>query len=369
MFISTDYSQTGSVYLADGKNIYYSGDYGSTFNNYKTLDRNIVGIYKKPDSNILYAATRYDIYEITTDSISVIKHLEPDPGLADYYPLAKGNKWVYREITCMDDPFVECDTTINVVEISGDTTLSNGHKYFIVEGLDTYERFDSSDATIRRYGEDTLFTNHEYIIESLSAEVGDTLCTNRFFPYTFNCEAPKIFERETTANLFGNNYPKKVYQLQYVFWINYSLVKGIGIDSMFTAFDFGYTSSELLGCVIDGVLYGDTTTVGINDEPANIISQFVLFQNYPNPFNPTTKIKYSIPNVETHRDASLQVVLKVYDVLGKEVATLVNEEKQPGVYEVEFQSSVGSRQLASGIYYYQLKAGNFTETKKMVVLK
>ena len=94
--------------------------------------------------------------------------------------------------------------------------------------------------------------------------------------------------------------------------------------------------------------------------------EFVLYQNYPNPFNPNTTIKFTIPNVETHRDASLQmVILKVYDMLGKEVATLVNEEKQPGVYEVEFHSEW----LSSGIYFYQLKTGSFSSIKKMVLLK
>ncbi|MFO7526746.1 MAG: alpha/beta hydrolase-fold protein [Ignavibacteriaceae bacterium] len=96
-----------------------------------------------------------------------------------------------------------------------------------------------------------------------------------------------------------------------------------------------------------------------------IASDFSLFQNFPNPFNPTTKIKYSIPNVETHRDASLQVVLKIYDMLGREVATLVNQEMQPGVYEIEFNAP----QLVSGVYYYQLKAGTFVETKKMIIVR
>jgi hypothetical protein len=104
-------------------------------------------------------------------------------------------------------------------------------------------------------------------------------------------------------------------------------------------------------------------------------SIFSLEQNYPNPFNPTTKIKYSIPSVETYRDASLQVTLKVFDILGNDVATLVNEEKTAGTYEVEFSAKGGSAsggnayKLTSGIYFYQLKAGTFVETKKMVLLK
>ncbi|RJP63777.1 MAG: T9SS C-terminal target domain-containing protein [Ignavibacteriales bacterium] len=85
---------------------------------------------------------------------------------------------------------------------------------------------------------------------------------------------------------------------------------------------------------------------------------FNLSQNYPNPFNPTTKIRYEIPQ------AGL-VSLRVYDVLGKEVATIVNEEKTAGSYEVEFNGSG----LPSGIYFYKLHSGNYTETKKLILMK
>jgi hypothetical protein len=89
-------------------------------------------------------------------------------------------------------------------------------------------------------------------------------------------------------------------------------------------------------------------------------------RNYPNPFNPTTKIRYSIPSVEMHSGASLQnVLLMVYDVLGNEIATLVNEEKAPGEYEVEFDGS----KFSSGVYFYRLRAGSFIESRKMVLTK
>ncbi|RJP67688.1 MAG: T9SS C-terminal target domain-containing protein [Ignavibacteriales bacterium] len=94
---------------------------------------------------------------------------------------------------------------------------------------------------------------------------------------------------------------------------------------------------------------------GLND------IKFFLSQNFPNPFNPTTKIKFSIPTVETPHMASL----RVYDILGKEIATLVNEEKPAGDYEVQFDGSG----LTSGIYFYQLKAGDYVETKKFVLMK
>jgi hypothetical protein len=86
--------------------------------------------------------------------------------------------------------------------------------------------------------------------------------------------------------------------------------------------------------------------------------EYKLAQNYPNPFNPTTKITYTLPNNEL-------VSLKVYNTIGEEVASLVNEQQQAGSYEVEFNSTG----LASGIYLYKITAGNFVETKKMILLK
>ncbi len=86
--------------------------------------------------------------------------------------------------------------------------------------------------------------------------------------------------------------------------------------------------------------------------------EFSLSQNYPNPFNPNTVIKYQLP-------ISSQVAIKVYDLLGNEIKTLVNEEKPAGFYEVEFNAS----NLSSGFYIYKITAGNFIQTKKMIVLK
>ena len=100
----------------------------------------------------------------------------------------------------------------------------------------------------------------------------------------------------------------------------------------------------------------------INENP-NLPDRFYLYQNSPNPFNPSTIIKYTIPNVIAKQ--SQFVTLKVYDVLGNEVATVVSEEKSAGTYEVEFNAD----NLPSGVYFYKLKAGNFIETKKMILLK
>jgi hypothetical protein len=87
-------------------------------------------------------------------------------------------------------------------------------------------------------------------------------------------------------------------------------------------------------------------------------SAFALSQNYPNPFNPSTVIRYSVPQTS-------EVTIRVYDMLGRVVTTLVNERKAEGVYELPFNV----QGLASGTYFYRLQAGTFSETKKMLLLK
>ena len=84
----------------------------------------------------------------------------------------------------------------------------------------------------------------------------------------------------------------------------------------------------------------------------------MLEQNYPNPFNPSTIINYSLPNAQ-------YIMLKVYDILGNEIAVLVNEKQNAGVYSVDFNGA----NYPSGIYYYKLEAGSFSEVRKMVLLK
>jgi hypothetical protein len=93
---------------------------------------------------------------------------------------------------------------------------------------------------------------------------------------------------------------------------------------------------------------------------------YVLYQNYPNPFNPSTKIKFTVPFLIASGTKQSEIVcLKVYDILGNKITTLVNEEKSPGSYEIEFDASG----FTSGIYYYRIESGKYSETKKMILLK
>jgi hypothetical protein len=106
-----------------------------------------------------------------------------------------------------------------------------------------------------------------------------------------------------------------------------------------------------------------TNVTGISNNNQNIPDKFALYQNYPNPFNPETKIKFDIPS-NVRRETS-DIKLIIYDILGKEIATLVNESLQPGTYEVTFDAS----NLSSGMYFYRLTASEYTNTKKLILLK
>ena len=137
------------------------------------------------------------------------------------------------------------------------------------------------------------------------------------------------------------------------------------VDSKPTLDEMGYYDGYQIYCYVwedslDGKigLLGKKESYKTGGGSINLPRSFILNQNYPNPFNPLTKIHFEIPE-------PVFVVLKVYDILGREVATLVNRQMFPGRYTVQF--SAGN--FASGIYFYRLKAGNFVQSKKMIIIK
>ncbi|MAT58772.1 MAG: hypothetical protein CMF23_12440 [Ignavibacteriae bacterium] len=137
-------------------------------------------------------------------------------------------------------------------------------------------------------------------------------------------------------------------------------VRSIAIDE---------SGNKWIGTIGGGLaVFNEGGVVSVEDKKQTILPQnFLLSQNYPNPFNPTTSIEYSIPNVETLRATSQMqnVSLKVFDILGREVAELVNEQKSAGRYKVNFNAC----NLSSGIYLYQLKSGNHVSSMKMLLIK
>ncbi|MCB9250153.1 MAG: T9SS type A sorting domain-containing protein, partial [Ignavibacteriales bacterium] len=133
-----------------------------------------------------------------------------------------------------------------------------------------------------------------------------------------------------------------------------SIVFSIG-DFSTNYFSYAYLAYSI------NVFYVSITDV---ESDKNLSAQFELSQNYPNPFNPTTIIKYSVPNVVSNFSSN-NVELKVYDVLGREIKTLVNQKQKAGNYEVSFDT----KELSSGVYFYRLQSGDFIQTKKMMLLK
>jgi len=141
--------------------------------------------------------------------------------------------------------------------------------------------------------------------------------------------------------------------------------------TVYTTSNSGLPYNGILSIAIDGsgnkwigtggglALYKEGGAVSVKETPSkNIPEAFVLFQNYPNPFNPSTNITFNLPSKSF-------VSLKVFDLLGREVATLVNQEKPAGTYNITFDAG----KLPSGVYFYRLQAGSFIETKKLILLR
>jgi hypothetical protein len=286
-----------------------------------------------------------------------------DSTAAKYLPLQVGNTWVYRgtarggfmegrsyqtyKITHVLDTLGEryYSLQVRVVMISG--TLQSG-----VWQLSTPVRIDSVSMKVYKF--QSYCMNNEMPTDSLNGRLYDTIRTCPSIPY-----ANSVCTDTSLYNIFGNNYPsKKFIEFQ---GPGYSTiyVKGIGIVYSSYGYSMNNSQDSLRGCVINGVLYGDTSTlVGIKQISSQVPNDFSLSQNYPNPFNPTTHFEFQIADFGLVR-------LTVYDLLGKEIQTLVNEQFSPGTYEVDFDGS----SLPSGVYYYKLETDSFTETKKMVLIK
>ncbi len=304
IFISNDESISGTIYLADKKNILVSTDYCDNFSLYKTLDRNIVGIYKKSNSNKLYAATKYKIYEITPDTIQVIKSL---PAIDDlqWYPLSIGNEWVFENYRQeFDPPGIKEFIGFSTIKIIGDTLIDNKIYYKSTSeplywNIDTgLVRPDSMDAKLFMYLSEE---NREVVYEDFLTQIGDTIWIDSV--------EYKILVNEEPFSVWGKDTYKRTIDYQFRFQ-GYELVKEIGLFNWGFSDFFAIYTKELKGCVINGVVYGDTTVVSVENEETPIADEFKLEQNYPNPFNPITTIKFSIPSVHPERSRRVCCHLK-----------------------------------------------------------
>ncbi len=270
-----------------------------------------------------------------------------DSIIAKYYPLQIGNSWRYQTIQygnsmCLQLP----NPTEYTITITGETIINN-KKYFVFSN-GYKERIDSLTMNVYRYN-----GAFDQMLDSLYAKKNDHYYGIRLDFFDIYCTVADTFQ----GNFAGHSGSARKITVSGNGTNEYYLLNGIGVTSMFRCFQYGH-KDVLLGCIINGVQYGAIS--GIVNTGTILPENFSLSQNYPNPFNPETKIKFAISGKSV-----VQTFLYVYDLNGREVTVLVNHQLQPGTYEVDFDGS----NLPSGVYYYKLESGNFTQTKKMVLIK
>ena len=194
----------------------------------------------------------------------------------------------------------------------------------------------------------------EYLLFKADAKVGEIWKVAwNYSPFVDTGYAQCVYA--DTGYLFGKYRKIKGVKIFDDFSNHYTffLAEDIVLDE--DQYDIYLSGGKLNYAKINNIIYGELT--GLIDkisEPQN----FTVYQNYPNPFNPSTTISYSLPK-------SGNVTLKVYDILGREVAALVNDSKNEGSYSVNFNAS----KLSSGVYIYQLRANGFVLSKKMILTK
>ncbi|HEY5534021.1 MAG TPA: T9SS type A sorting domain-containing protein [Ignavibacteria bacterium] len=288
-----------------------------------------------------------------------IGQLLMDTASAKYLPLAVGNKYIYIVQT------IPIPTTSSKMKttITKDTLIS-GKRYFYFSNPPLFSscwmRYDSLTGCAIAYstnGGCFPYTN-DRIVDSLAAKINDQ-GTGCFFSFYH------LRRCNDTSNitLFGNYQTKrKSFYHDGLLVGGSTYARNIGL-SYCSALEFDGTSYTLIGCMLNGVVYGDTTLTGITNLNTGIPDKFSLYQNYPNPFNPTTKIKFDIK--KEFRNQESEVKLSIYDILGRKIEDLVNEKLQPGSYEITFDGA----NLPSGIYFYRLTTEGYSDVKKMTLLK
>jgi len=270
----------------------------------------------------------------------------------NWYPLSIGNKWQFSYYESISE------SSFITIEVMGDTTF-NQKKYFILKSWNglTYQRVENNNYVY----EFSPNTNQEYIrynfvspdksiwdLDSISGQYGIYSTEQHYVPIYGDSLKSKIYN---FAYIDTNSTPPDTSWGPMVDGTAIYISKGVGI----TVYEQGIAYGKLQGAIINGKLFG--TIITVNNDKKNV-DNYRLTQNYPNPFNPTTTISYSLPKTGFVR-------LKVYDLLGREVESLVNKEQVKGNYKIEFNAFT----LSSGIYFYNLQSGNFSETKKMVIMR
>jgi len=271
-----------------------------------------------------------------------------DSTAAKLYPMAIGNVWSYNyKIFSGPGGCLNLTSELNyTVSITRDTLMPNGKRYFVFESsyLSTsYRRVDSVKMNIYQY---STSTGTECMYDSLKAVINSTFS---------GCSSLSTVVSFSTINIFGTNRLVRVTRPVPCPGCGRTLVEAIGFYEDYLCLTSG-NRTTLNGCIINGVQYGQILNINLINTA--IPQKFELLQNYPNPFNPVTYFGFRIAEFGL-------VKLTIYDALGKEIHVLVNQQLQPGIYEADWNASA----FSSGIYFYTIMCGDFTETRKMLVIK
>lgn len=354
---NSNYEITWSSENVDSVNIYLSLDNGVSWSDividYPSYNSSNNGfIWNVPDTTSDQCLIKIEdssdpfFYDISENTFKIIEL----PRFT-YFPLSVGNIWYFSS---GHDGVIKYK-----VEVEKDTLLDDNNTYAKLRQL--YTPNDSLLYVFYLREENNKIIRYpNYIVLNYDMNIGDSVTSVFEYPY------PSVLDDINLNNVFGRYL--STYYFSFTQYDYYSYTDSIGFNTWVADTWTNYFPEYLLGCIIDGVSYG---LVSVEEENESIPVAFLLSQNYPNPFNPSTLISYQLP-------VTSNVTLKVYDILGREVATLVNEEKPAGSYEVQFDSHSGKVQnLTSGIYFYQINAGDpstssgqgYSETKKMILIK
>jgi hypothetical protein len=276
-----------------------------------------------------------------------------------YVPLAVGNVYKFHYGTSSGGGYYF------KIRISKDSIIGN-KKYFVMSQgyfgttYPTLVRFDTLSGNFYERSSNGYcqYSPYEIIYDSLKSSLHDSIVV-------CNSTNKHICTDTNYWNVFGNIVKAKRFirfESPSCVYVEYVYAMGFGIIGV-NCYGQNLSGYGLIGCYINGVLYGDTTLSVINQISSTVPEKFSLHQNFPNPFNPITKIRFALK--ENGKGKKEETKLIIYDILGKEIQTLVNEQLSPGTYEVTLDGS----NLPSGIYFYQLRSGEYLETKKLVLLK
>lgn len=272
-----------------------------------------------------------------------------------YFPLHTGNKWQYN-ICVIND--INNDTSFvdnyKMSVVTGDTIAPNNLKYKVVtdslyDGRQwtTWFRNDTATDCIMVYDSISTCENNEYVYADFHAiDIG----------HWKHCEIYSYVNKEKIQLNFDDTTRSVIIIYPVGSEGGFDLAEGIGLTGEFYDLTPSFSVMNLIACTINGVQYGTYNTV--EEFVPAIPTKLQLHQNYPNPFNPITTFKYELPQ-------QTQVKLTIYNLLGREVAQLVDAVQTPGIKTLTWDAG----NLASGIYFYQLQTDNKVITKKSVLLK